>query len=461
MKKLDYKKSYKNKEIVRLALSLVLILIQSYIFFYVWTEFYNPLLRFPYVLKGNLFLGLIYAAIYLFFLMIFDNSLSSNNKFSTSFISLCLATILNNFMMYVMIVMPTTASSRGVASGIYLIWMTLIDFIIIFIWCLIFFSIRRCFFKPLPMLLISGEDSAKELKNKFNERKDLYNIVSTIDYESPLNEIEDKCKKFANVVIGDIPSEKRNDIMKFCFDYGINTYALPKLSDIIIKNSENIYAFDTPMYWSANEGLSPINTIIKRLMDIVISLIGIVPFLPLYIIIALIIKIQDGGPVFFLQDRITQNGKEFKVIKFRSMKADADKHGVNPTKNDDDRITFIGKFIRRFHIDELPQLLNVLVGDMSIVGPRPERKEHVEQYEREISEFRFRLKVKGGITGLAQVYGRYNTSAYDKLKLDLMYIKNYSLMLDVELMLKTIQVIFQKEHIEGFSDSQAKKMHGK
>lgn len=461
MKKHDYKKSYKNKELLRLALLLVLILVVSFVFYKVWIEYYNPALRYQYVFKGNLFLATIYGLLYMFFLMIFDDSLSGNNKFSTSFISLTLSSILDNIFVYAMIVMPTTASSEGVASFIYIGYTTLVDIGIVLVWCIIFFSIRRIFFKPLPMLIISGKSNVDEIIYKFNERKDIYNIVDSIEYSRPINEIEDKCKKFGNVVIGDIPSEKRNDIMKFCFDYGINTYVLPKLSDIIVKNSQNIYAFDTPIYLSQNEGLSSMNEIIKRIMDIIISLVGIIVPLPIYILLGLCIKIEDGGPIFFTQDRITKGGKEFKVIKFRSMKVGSDSDGVRPTVKHDSRITHMGRFIRRFHIDELPQLLNVFIGDMSIVGPRPERKEHVDKYQKEIREFKYRLKVKGGITGLAQVYGRYNTSAYDKLKLDLIYIKNYSLLLDLELMLKTIQVIFQKEHIEAFTDKQAKRMHGR
>ena len=171
---------------------------------------------------------------------------------------------------------------------------------------------------------------------------------------------------------------------------------------------------------------------------------------PLLVIVALLIKIEDGGKIFFIQDRVTKDNKIFKILKYRSMKQEKDTNVVRPTGQDDDRVTKVGKFIRNTHIDELPQLINVLIGDMSIVGPRPERIEHVELYKKEISEFGYRLKVKAGITGLAQIYGKYNTTAYDKLKLDLIYIKNYSLLFDIELILKTFKVLLLKDNTEGF-----------
>lgn len=135
----------------------------------------------------------------------------------------------------------------------------------------------------------------------------------------------------------------------------------------------------------------------------------------------------------------------------------AEKDGKSrPATDNDDRITKVGAFIRKTRIDELPQLYNILKGDMSFVGPRPERIEHIEKYCREIPEFSYRLKVKGGLTGYAQVYGRYNTTAYDKLKMDLIYIVNYSLLLDIQIILETIKIIFRKESTQGFSEEQVK-----
>jgi lipopolysaccharide/colanic/teichoic acid biosynthesis glycosyltransferase len=168
-----------------------------------------------------------------------------------------------------------------------------------------------------------------------------------------------------------------------------------------------------------------------------------------------LIKLEDGGKVFFIQERVKEGEDTFNIIKFRSMKETKDDE-VLPATKDDDRITKVGRFIRNWRIDEIPQLINVLKGDMSIVGPRPERKEHVEIYSRDIPEFKYRLRVKAGLTGLAQVYGKYNTTAYDKLKLDLIYIQNFSLILDLKIILRTIQILFKKESAEGFTEEDSK-----
>ena len=169
------------------------------------------------------------------------------------------------------------------------------------------------------------------------------------------------------------------------------------------------------------------------------------------IIVAIAIKIEDGGPVFYKQKRVTINGRIFEILKFRSMIKDAEKDGESrPATDHDPRITKVGAVIRALRIDELPQILNILKGDMSIVGPRPERVEHMDQYGKDIPEFDFRLKVKGGLTGYAQIYGKYNTSPYDKLRLDMMYIENYSLMLDLKLVLTTLRILLKKESTEGF-----------
>lgn len=199
----------------------------------------------------------------------------------------------------------------------------------------------------------------------------------------------------------------------------------------------------------------------KRALDIIVSVLLLIVTSPIFLIASLAIKLYDGGPVFFRQDRCTIGGKVFRIHKFRSMIVDAEKDGVLPAGEDDPRITPVGKILRVSRLDELPQLIDILVGDMSLVGPRPERVEHVEQYAQEIPEFVYRLKFKGGLTGYAQLYGKYNTSPYDKLQLDLMYIQNYSLLLDIKLVLMTIKIMFMKESTEGFSEEKSKAINKK
>ncbi len=220
-----------------------------------------------------------------------------------------------------------------------------------------------------------------------------------------------------------------------------------------MRNAEELNLFDTQLALIREYELTFEQRFMKRMMDIIISLLALIILSPLMLIVALCIKIYDGGTVFFTQERYTKDFKKFKIHKFRSMIMDAEKPGqVIPAVEHDPRITPIGKFIRATRIDELPQFIDILVGNMSLVGPRPERIEHVNKYCKEVPEFGMRLKVKGGLTGYAQVYGKYNTSAYDKLKLDLSYISNYSLMLDLKIILLTLRTIFSKESTEGFSE---------
>ena len=200
--------------------------------------------------------------------------------------------------------------------------------------------------------------------------------------------------------------------------------------------------------------MSSVQLLIKRVMDLVLCLVAMIPAAPIMLLLALAIKLEDGGPVFYKQARMSLDGKVFKILKFRSMIEDAEKNGQSiPAVGHDPRITKVGRFIRATRLDELPQLLNIIKGDMSLVGPRPERLEHVVQYTQQVPEFEFRTKVKGGLTGYAQIYGKYNTSPYDKLRLDMMYIENYSLMLDVKLILLTLRIIFSKDSTEGFEQA--------
>ena len=208
-----------------------------------------------------------------------------------------------------------------------------------------------------------------------------------------------------------------------------------------------------------NSGINGGQRILKRIFDLFFATLALIVLSPIFVIVAIAIKLEDRGPVFYKQDRVTIGGKIFGIVKFRSMIEDAEKEGKPiPAGEDDDRITKVGRFIRATRIDELPQLINIIAGDMSIVGPRPERVEHVEKYTQDIPEFAFRLKVKGGLTGVAQVFGKYNTSPLNKLKMDLYYITNYSLLLDLQIIFETVKILVQKESTEGFTKEKQEEM---
>ena len=243
--------------------------------------------------------------------------------------------------------------------------------------------------------------------------------------------------------------------VKFCYSKSIRVYMMPKISDVIVQGADVLHFFDTPILLTREYPLTFEQRFVKRAIDIVCSLILIILTFPIMIITAILIKITDGGPVLYKQVRVTRYDKQFKIIKFRSMKVNAEADGkARLAQKDDNRITWIGKIIRKIRVDELPQLFNILKGDMSFIGPRPERPEIIEEYVKEMPEFAFRTKVKAGLAGYAQVYGKYNTTPYDKLKLDLAYIEGYSTWLDIRLMLLTLRVLLTPDATEGVAENQ-------
>ena len=336
--------------------------------------------------------------------------------------------------------------------------MSVIEIIFSIIWTMLVRNLYQKLYPPRRMLVIYGNYPPDDLIAKINSRKDKYNICMSVSYKIGYVKLYTMAKEYEAVVLCDLPAEARNQIMKFCYQESIRTYVTPKISDIIFRGADDIHLFDTPLLLSRNQGLSIDQRIIKRTCDIMLSLIGIVIASPFMLIIAMAVKLYDGGPVFYKQERLTRDEKPFMIYKFRSMSMDSEKNGARLAAKGDKRVTPVGKIIRNIHFDELPQLFNILKGDMSMVGPRPERKVIADQYAEEIPEFVLRTKVKAGLTGYAQVYGKYNTTPYDKLKLDLSYIENYSLWLDLKLMLLTLKILIKPESTEGVDSNQTTAM---
>lgn len=250
-------------------------------------------------------------------------------------------------------------------------------------------------------------------------------------------------------VIG-IDASLRNRIAQYCVERSVQGYFLPDVGDVILSGAQHIQSYSVPVLNVERKRPVPEFLLLKRLFDIAASLIGLILASPFMLITALAVKLYDHGPVFYTQTRLTKDAKVFKMIKFRSMRTDAEKDGVaRLTTENDDRITPVGKIIRAIRMDELPQLINILKGEMSIVGPRPERPEIAEQYAREFPAFRLRLQVKAGLTGYAQVYGRYNTDPHDKLEMDLMYINKMGVFTDLMLIFGTLRILFVKESTSG------------
>lgn len=309
-------------------------------------------------------------------------------------------------------------------------------------------------YKPRKMLAIFGDDALGfALIDKISKIPDRFKIergVSVLKYKN--EEIKRIIDDYEAVVICDIEPAVKYDLLKYCYIMKKRIYCLPSSTDIVLSNSYNIQISDTPVLMCRNRGLTVDQEFLKRVFDIVLSSVGIIVSSPIMFVLSIAIKICDGGPVLFKQNRVTKDGRIFNVLKFRSMIVDADKEGVKKATDNDSRITPVGKIMRPMRLDELPQLFNILFGSMSFVGPRPERVENVYEYTTRFPDFDLRHRVKGGLTGYAQIYGKYNTSPEDKLKMDLMYIERYSLFLDLKLIAMTVKILFMKESTEGFSD---------
>lgn len=448
------KKMESMKHLYRGISNIVITLVVTLLFSYVWEEWLNILLDRPFLTLGGTTMIVIYMILAIFFIHGFGGYDIGVSRISHASIGCALASLIVNFLMMVFTVMMVGYKSLIPGIIVAYVELFLADVIILFIITYVLTWLYRRIFPPYQMLQIHGEH-VNNLDHKMGLRRDKYVIAETVMDTAPFDEITAKIDKYEAVLINDVPSELKNKILKYCFDRQKRVYFTPKISDIIVKESEELNLFDSPLYLSRNIGFSLGQRIVKRTGDIILSLLGIAITSPVMLVVAIMIHSYDKGPVFYKQERYTIHKKRFKVIKFRSMIVDAEKmSGARLASENDDRITPIGHFIRATRIDEIPQFFNILKGDMSFVGPRPERPQIHEEYCEKVPEFDFRLSVKAGLTGYAQVYGKYNTTTYDKLKFDMIYVQKASIILDLQLILLTLRVVFQKESTEGVEEGE-------
>ena len=392
----------------------------------------------------------LYAGLLFFFLMTYGGFRIGYLKKGNLLCSQILSIGLLNVITYIQI----SLLDKKFHDPKILIAMTLVQLLTAIVWTILFQRLYRFLFPPRKMLLVCGERPAFHLMEKINSREDKYYLAKAIHIRAGMDAIIREAQEFDALIIGDIPAKDRNALLKKCFERDIRTYTVPKLSDILIRTSEELDIFDSPLLLSRNEDISGMQRFWKRALDVVCSGVGLVVLSPFFLLVALSIYLTDCGPVFYKQTRLTEGGKEFQICKFRTMIQNAEeKSGARLASENDDRILPIGHFLRRTRLDELPQLLNIWKGEMSLVGPRPERPELAAEIEKEIPEFCYRLKMKAGLTGYAQIYGKYNTTPYDKLKLDLTYIRNYSFLLDLKLILMTPKIMMLKESTEGIQEN--------
>ncbi len=313
---------------------------------------------------------------------------------------------------------------------------------------------ERYYFVKEALFIYGSRENLKEYHRMKSTIVRYFKVNQEVEFTVGKEQLLQYIENAGIIFLGDIPTQLRNELLKFCMQIQKECYCLPKISDVYIQNAKVRQLHDKLLLQFPEIGVLGGKRILKRVMDIVIALGMLLLMAPFMLLIALGIKLEDRGSILYRQERVTEGGRTFYMLKFRSMREDAEKNGITLAKKLDSRVTRIGHLIRNIHFDELPQLFNVLKGDMSIVGPRPERRQFIEEYEAVIPEFSERLKVKGGLTGYAQVYGKYNTEPEDKIKYDLYYIYNYSLWLDIKILLLTVRILFQPENTQGIDEEQ-------
>lgn len=331
----------------------------------------------------------------------------------------------------------------------------ILQLLLILINTFLFNRLYAHFDEPRKIMILYGSEDYKRLLVKIQEKKRRYQVLACMNESENLFAIFETLAKCKDVYLCDVRDEVKDRVILFCNAHQKDIHISMDIGDLLILGDEVSHSFDTPFLRNKKTPVAWYYPFLKRLSDIVISLTAILLLSPIMIITALSIKLYDRGPVFYKQTRLTKDGRCFEIIKFRSMKMDAEKNGAQLSTVHDDRITPVGKIIRKLRIDELPQLFNILKNDMAVVGPRPERPEIAAQYEQDIPEFHLRLQVKAGLTGYAQVYGKYNTTPLDKLKLDLIYITQRSVLFDLRILFYTIKIIFIPESTEGIPDGQS------
>ena len=367
--------------------------------------------------------------------------------------SLTLATIITDLVVYVQLAIMNTndANNRDfqLENPLLLLAVIVAQYICIYVFTylgnFVYFKLHapeRC------CIVTDSRSSLEEIAKAVGVFKKQYRICYAKDYKS--ENLYHTILKNDTVFLYNVPVQERTEIMEFCYRHLVNVYLSPEISDIVEINSKYTILDDISLISAPVKELTFEQKIVKRLMDIFLSCLALIISSPVLLICAISIKLCDGGSVIFKQKRATKNGKVFEVYKFRTMKENVENFSAT---SDDDRITPVGKVLRKFRLDELPQFVNILKGEMSFVGPRPEMLENVYSYTKEIPEFSYRLRVKAGLTGYAQIAGKYNTTPKYKLVLDLMYIENYSLLKDLKLLLQTMIVFFKPDSTEAFDST--------
>lgn len=455
MKKLTNMQKETIRVYIRLFEKLAVTALGILPFVWSWYNVFNPMLYPAFVNKGNIMIIGLYIGLMMTLIYTMGGYKIGVYRNKSVILSQTLGYLMANFFFWIIVILMVGTLYKIGEITAALLLISLFQIVGTALLVNLLELIFHKAFKPKAMIILYEEKPNRRFAKKLNTREDKFNVLGEMKLEENWQEELLKLEDYMAVLLYNVSSPLRNDVLKFCYQNGIRVYLVPKIADILVRNASESNFFDTPLYMVNEVDVTYGQIAVKRICDIILSLIAIILTSPVMLIAAIAIHKYDGGPVFFRQKRCTRNGRVFEILKFRSMIVDAEKDGkARLATENDDRITPVGHFIRKTRIDELPQFFNILKGDMSFVGPRPERPEIVAEYEKEFPEFDLRMKVKAGLTGYAQVYGKYNTTAYDKLKLDLIYVQKYSLLMDLRLIFMTVKVIFMKESTEGLDDGE-------
>jgi exopolysaccharide biosynthesis polyprenyl glycosylphosphotransferase len=312
--------------------------------------------------------------------------------------------------------------------------------------------VRRAAFAPARALFVCNNiETGKEIASQINAVSHAWVHVKAILEAKDLIRFYEVQPEFDTVIVAGTVGKKA-EIIDYCASCKQDVMVIPDFFELSMVGARPMHVDDILLFNVRPPHLSPGQRMLKRILDLLGSAALIIATSPFLLALPILIRLSSKGPALFKQDRVGRDGKEYTVYKFRTMVDDAERHsGPVLATEDDPRITRLGKFLRDTRLDELPQLFNVLKGDMSLVGPRPERAHFVREFSLTVPSYQYRHLVKPGITGMAQVYGRYSTMPARKLGFDLMYIYDYSLVLDLKLLLMTVLVVLKRKQAAGVS----------
>lgn len=439
-----------KRMLIRL-MKLINILGSAYLFWNAWHFYYSPRFRIGQIGYGDILVILVYCMIQLLLNRTYNAYDIGSSKTWSLFYSLCLADGVG-LAIYILIMwigwwdIPNPFPLMAV-FGVQIVWNA--------VWSI---AVNKLYFrlhKAKKTALIYADESDLTKLDEIKRYRTKFEVVKHVRNPKGIEDIKKELDGISTVFVCGIDATLRNELTEYLIDTGITGYFVPYVGDVILAGAKNMHLFSIPTMCVSRSELSPEYLLFKRSMDIIVSVCSLIFLSPIMILTAIAIKLCDGGPVLYKQERLTKDRKVFRILKFRSMYVDAEKDGVARLATAfDSRITPVGRLIRACRIDELPQLLNILKGDMTIVGPRPERPEIAQEYEKTMPSFALRLQVKAGLTGYAQVYGRYNTLPYDKLQMDLLYINSMSIVRDIHLMFATVKILFMKDSTQGVNEGQ-------